>query len=116
MIASAKSWREANRERYEANQAAWRERHSERRTEQARKRRIGLLKAQPSWANEFFIEEAYLLAALRSRTLGYEWQVDHIVPLVSKKVCGLHVHNNLRVIPAVDNNRKGNRYWPDMPT
>ena len=41
--------------------------------------------------------------------------VDHIVPLQSPLVCGLHVHDNLRVILAVDNASKANRHWPDMP-
>lgn len=76
------------------------------------------LKATPAWANEFFIEEAYDLAARRSalKTGGHsKWHVDHIVPLQSKLVCGLHVHNNLQVIPAYANQSKSNRYWPDMP-
>ena len=73
-------------------------------------------KATPKWANEFFIGETYRLAALRSKLTGIAWEVDHVVPLRSKTVCGLHVENNLRVVPAVENQRKGNRYWPDMPT
>lgn len=75
-------------------------------------------KATPAWANQFFIEEAYQLAALRTRqqTGGVsKWHVDHIVPLRSKLVCGLHVENNLEVIPASENCSKSNRYWPDMP-
>jgi hypothetical protein len=74
-----------------------------------------LLKATPGWANKFFIAEAYRLASLRSKMLGYEWHVDHIVPLRSKIVCGLHVEHNLRVIRGAENCSKGNRYWPDMP-
>lgn len=74
------------------------------------------LNATPSWANEFFIKEAYSLARLRSRILGFKWHVDHIVPLRSKVVCGLHVENNLQVIPAIQNCIKQNRFWPEMPT
>lgn len=72
--------------------------------------------AIPGWANEFFIEEAYHLAQLRSAMTGFVWHVDHIVPLTSPIVCGLHTHDNLQVIPGVLNISKGNRYWPDMPT
>lgn len=77
-----------------------------------------LAKATPKWANQFFIEEIYDLAARRTaiKAGGIErWSVDHIVPIISKIVCGLHVENNLRVIPASENSVKGNRFWPDMP-
>lgn len=75
-------------------------------------------KATPAWANQFFIEEIYQLAALRTkqRTGGVaKWHVDHIVPLRAKLVCGLHVEYNLQVIPAEENCSKSNRYWPNMP-
>lgn len=78
-------------------------------------RRAMSKKASPTWANAFFIEEAYRLAALRTKVLGYSWHVDHIVPLKHPLVCGLHAHTNIRVIPGVENSRKGNRHWPDMP-
>lgn len=78
----------------------------------SRARQIG---ATPAWANKFFMEEAYDLAKRRSTMFRFKWHVDHIVPLKSKIVCGLHVENNLRVIPGVQNISKNNRYWPDMP-
>lgn len=74
-----------------------------------------LLRACPKWANRFFISEAYELAALRTKMLGYPWHVDHIVPLRSKLVCGLHVEHNLSVIPGALNMSKQNFYWPEMP-
>ena len=74
--------------------------------------------ATPKWANKFFIEEIYDLA--RRRTLlksgGHaKWHVDHIVPLKSDLVCGLHIEHNLQVIPSEINFRKQNKYWPEMP-
>lgn len=64
-----------------------------------------------SWANKFFIKEAYHLASLRTKLTGMEWHVDHIIPLRNPLVCGLHVENNLQVIPAEVNHRKGNRFY-----
>lgn len=78
-------------------------------------RRARKLMATPAWANKFFIEEIYDLANRRTKVMGFKWHVDHIVPLKSKKVCGLHVECNLQVIPASSNLRKSNIRWPDMP-
>lgn len=79
------------------------------------RRHAAKLQATPAWANEFFISEAYDLAARRTKATGFKWHVDHVVPLQSKLVCGLHVENNLQVIPATVNLSKHNKHWPDMP-
>ena len=78
-------------------------------------RRAKTRNATPGWANAFFIREAYALAKLREKVCGGKWHVDHIVPLKSKLVCGLHCESNLQVIPAKANVSKGNRHWPEMP-
>lgn len=74
------------------------------------KRRCSKLLATPSWANEFFIKEIYHLAALRTKVIGYLWHVDHVIPLKHPLVCGLHVENNLQIIPAKDNLTKSNKF------
>jgi hypothetical protein len=73
------------------------------------------LNATPTWANNDIISSMYHLAAIYSEALGEKFHVDHIVPLQSKLVCGLHVEHNLQIIPAKDNLSKHNRHWPDMP-
>jgi hypothetical protein len=79
------------------------------------RRRARKLQATPTWSDEFVISEAYELAVLRSKATGIIHHVDHVVPLQSKQVCGLHCEFNLRVIPGDDNLRKSNTRWPDMP-
>lgn len=64
----------------------------------------------PAWANDFFIKEIYDLARRRTLVTGFAWEVDHVIPLQSKLVCGLHVEQNLRVIPKVDNRKKGSSF------
>jgi len=80
-----------------------------------RKYNLVFRKSCPTWANHFFIHEAYRLARLRTKTFGFRWEVDHIVPLRSPLVCGLHTEQNLRVIPFNENLAKSNHYWTDMP-
>ena len=104
-------WRKANPEW----KKEWDAENLDKHRANAMRRNAAKLRATPKWANEFFISEAYRLAVLRTRVLGFPWEVDHIVPLRSKRVCGLHVEQNLQVIPAVQNHVKGNRHWPDMP-
>ncbi len=63
-------------------------------------------RATPAWADKEMIREAYHLAKLREKMVGGKWHVDHVIPLRGKTVCGLHVENNLQVIPATQNVRK----------
>lgn len=69
------------------------------------KYRASLLQATPIWS-----DTQAILGIYASCPNGYH--VDHIYPLQSDWVCGLHVPTNLRCIPAKDNLVKGNRYVP----
>lgn len=69
----------------------------------------------PAWADADKILAFYQLVPLVNEETGVRHHVDHIVPLKSPIVCGLHCEDNLRVISALENIVKGNRYWPDMP-
>lgn len=71
--------------------------------------------ATPLWANREKMVLIYQAAKEISSATGVKHHVDHIVPLKSDLVCGLHNEFNLRVIPAAENLRKHNRYWPDQP-
>jgi hypothetical protein len=71
--------------------------------------------ARVDWDKELtqlVMNEAIDLCRLRRNHTGIEWHIDHVIPLKSKIVCGLHVWNNLAVIPAVENLRKGNKFCP----
>lgn len=93
----------------------WKKRNPHKVNAENAKRSAHLKQAKLTWANKFFIEEAYDLARRRTESFGFPWEVDHIVPLNSDLVCGLHCEANLQVIPAEHNLAKGNRHWPDMP-
>jgi hypothetical protein len=80
----------------------------------ASRRRAAKLRASTMWADHDKIEEFYKAADILGMLLGEWYHVDHIVPLQSKLVCGLHNEFNLQVIPASENQMKSNRWWPDM--
>ena len=67
-------------------------------------KRRRLVRATPGWADLESIREFYRAA----RAAGKE--VDHIVPLAGKNVCGLHVIDNLQMLSRSENASKGNRY------
>ena len=77
-------------------------------------RRTAKDRATPAWADHAAIRAVYDAAVVLELTTGEKYHVDHMVPLKSKMVSGLHNQYNLQVIPRWDNLSKGNRHWPDM--
>ena len=73
------------------------------------KRRALELHACPSWADLEAIKAIYAEARRLSRETGIFYHVDHIYPLVNPYMCGLHVPENLQIIPWNENLSKGNR-------
>lgn len=96
--ATYKAYREANREKIQAYHKANRKRGRA----QTAKRRAAKLQATPAWADLKKIEEIYL-----NCPPGHH--IDHIFPLISPIMCGLHVESNLQILPAKENISKGNR-------
>lgn len=65
--------------------------------------------SRPRWQSMSQVNRFYQIAkALRL-------EVDHIVPVNSELVCGLHCVDNFQLLTRSENARKGNRLWPDMP-
>lgn len=73
------------------------------------KRRSRELKALVPWRNDTIINGIYYEAKRLEMETGIKYHVDHIYPLISDWVCGLHCEFNLRVITWIENLQKGNR-------
>jgi 5-methylcytosine-specific restriction endonuclease McrA len=76
----------------------------------ARRRRHRI--ATPKWLTrrqKSEIRQLYQIAITMTKTTGEQYVVDHIVPLRSEFVCGLHVPWNLRVITREENLAKSNQ-------
>jgi len=69
------------------------------------KRRAAKLNRTVGWGQEG-IQELYKECA----ALGPDYHVDHIIPMQGKKVSGLHVRENLQIIPKKENLEKSNKY------
>lgn len=77
------------------------------------RRRVLLRLAKPRWADCEKISEVYRRRRQIVSDTGVDHDVDHIVPIVSRVVCGLHCEQNLRVIPSSENRSKSNSFNVD---
>lgn len=98
----------ANKAKRQAANAKWAKENAPLRRATGARRKAAKLMATPRWADLGRIREFY-----RGAPAGHD--VDHIVPLVSPFVCGLHCEANLQYLPSALNQSKRNFWWPDMP-
>lgn len=110
-----RKWRAANLEKARQIDRKWRKNNPHKHAAKQSARKGAAKLATPKWANKFFIHEIYRFCRFKRKIMGIDFQVDHIVPLKSSLVCGLHVENNLQIVTALKNHSKGNRLWPGMP-
>jgi hypothetical protein len=108
-IARLNAWNKANPEKTKARVKAWMQANPDKGCAKATRYRAAKLNATPSWADHVAIGMIYRAAEV-IRTTGFDVHVDHVVPLQGKRVTGLHVHNNLRVIQANANRSKSNHF------
>jgi len=94
------AWKEANKTQVRADTKARRRKHRQ---------------ATLPWLSrrqKSEIRHLYQIAITMTQTTGEQYVVDHIYPLRSDVVCGLHVPWNLRVMTQEENLKKSN-FLPD---
>lgn len=74
------------------------------------RRRIAQVLATPLWRDRIKISQIYSEAKRLTEETGIPHHVDHIYPIQSQYGCGLHVHQNLQILPGLENIAKGNKF------
>ena len=112
VLAYNAAYRERNREKDREWKRAYAKKNPHVYREARARRRATEISATPAWADVMKIQGVYAECLRRSTETGVRHHVDHIVPLQGRHVCGLHVYENLRVIPWHENARKSNKWGP----
>lgn len=107
----SQKWRDQNRQKFRESCKASTKKNMPRKLANNAKRRSVRIQRTASWADQDKIASKYKFAKFMEWiTLGIPYHVDHIVPLQGKRVCGLHTQDNLQVIRADLNLKKGNKF------
>ncbi len=107
-----KTWRDANPTKCREKVLRWLEAHPGMMASYSKARKARKRKAVPLWADKDKIHSLYILSKAY-RNVGVDCEVDHIVPLKSSIVCGLHVEHNLQLLPRKINRYKSNIWCPN---
>ena len=106
--AAERKWKLAHPGRTNAIHRKWNKANSGKVNANTGRRKAAKIRAVPKWSETELIKIVYEKAGV----MGF--QVDHVVPLQSKVVSGLHVWGNLQLLSQSENAKKKNYHWPDM--
>lgn len=102
--------RRTHRESFRAANKRWSDANPGIRNSNVQTRRARLANRTPGWVTSKTVRPFYESAARVSACLGIPHNVDHAIPLYGRRISGLHVPGNLRVIPAIINQIKCNKF------
>lgn len=111
--ARAQKYRDSRRDELREKARAYYRKNKPKYAARTRARQVAIARSCRDFSLGFGVKFLYTTSAYLSTTTMERWHVDHIVPLKNPKVCGLHVLANLRVVPAVDNLKKNNKFVSD---
>jgi len=76
------------------------------------KQRTNYKQATACWADLDKLKQIYLERDRLTEETGIRHNVDHVIPLNGKNVCGLHVETNLQILTETENKSKSNKFEP----
>jgi hypothetical protein len=106
-------YRKNNTEKLRKREADYRKRNNDNIVALRKKRRYSEMNALPSWlSNEDLdkIKLVYEKAKWLESVTGFKYDVDHVIPINGKNVCGFHIWENLQILERSLNRRKYNKY------
>lgn len=111
-LAIVRQWRQNNIEHRRHYDAQYFQNNKSRVYAKNARRRALKRQAIPPWANYEKIQSIYDECARLSADTGIQHHVDHVIPLTSKFVCGLHCESNLQILTKSENSQKSNKFSP----
>lgn len=105
-------WAAQNSESVRQSRQRWLQNNPDKRAADVRSRQLAKVRAEPPWLSKEQkreIARLYREALDLTRATGIPHEVDHIIPIRGKQVCGLHVPWNLQILTQEENQRKGAR-------
>ena len=105
-----KLWYKENKERFKPINAKWAASNRDKKNASEAKRRAAKLQRTVAWGNKDLIDAVYARAQRLTEATGIPMEVDHIYPLQGAMVSGLHVENNLQILPKAVNASKSNKF------
>jgi len=110
---AAKKWVANNPDKVAAKTKRWRDKNPDKVLAAAIQNNLAREKRVPVWQSledRQNIRKIYALARELTSAYGFKWEVDHIIPLRGATVSGLHVPENLQIIPKDVNRAKRNQF------
>jgi len=101
-------WKQNNKHRFKVYEKG---RSLDRKIWRSKRARYTIKLATPKWLtveHKAEILDIYKMSRKMTKENDVVYEVDHIVPLRNKIVCGLHVPWNLRIVTRSQNRSKGN--------